>query len=239
MLSLQAFFKSIFGVMEFIEYIQSTSQLGPENGLNRQFEWLFWSLMLFNVIALAYVRTAMPGYITVLIRTGVYNRQLYQNVQEGLRLSGAGSVLLTVGYLNCFAVLLSTFIPNSADKTIWILFGAGAAVLIIKFALIRFLGFLTEVREGLTEHWINHLIYFQIIMLVLTPLLCLTHFAPQTVQPVIGITIASFMAIMILLREVQSFIRAIRQRVPIVYIILYLCTLELIPLIVLIKVLVR
>lgn len=225
--------------MEFIEYIQSTSQLGPEQALNKGFDWIFWSLMLFNVIALAYVRTALPGYISILIRTGVYNRQLYQNVQEGLRLNSAGSVFLTLGYLNCFAVLLRTFVPDSPASMIWILLGIGGLVLFAKFCLIHFLGFLTEVREGLTEHWINHLIYFQIITLVLTPLLCLTHFAPQTVQPIIGTTIAGFMVIMILLREVQSFIRAIRQRVPIVYIILYLCTLELIPLIVLIKVLVR
>lgn len=225
--------------MEFIEYIQSTSQLGPEHALNQGFDWIFWSLMLFNVIALAYVRTALPGYITVLIRTGVYNRQLYQNVQETLRLNSAGSVFLTLGYLNCFAVLVQTFIPNSPASMIWILLGVGSIVFIIKFCLIRFLGFLTESREGLTEHWINHLIYFQIITLVLTPLLCLTHFAPQTVQPVIGITIASFMVIMILLRDIQSFMRAIRQRVLVVYIILYLCTLELIPLIVLIKVLIR
>ncbi|MBK6525065.1 MAG: DUF4271 domain-containing protein [Crocinitomicaceae bacterium] len=225
--------------MEFIEYIQSTSQLGPEHSLNNGFDWIFWSLMLFNVIALAYVRTALPGYITILIRTGVYNRQLYQNVQEGLRLNSVGSVFLTLGYLNCFAVLVQTFIPDSPGSMIWILLATGGIVLLVKFSLIRFLGFLTEVREGLTEHWINHLIYFQIITLVLTPLLCLTHFAPQTVQPVIGITIASFMLIMILLREVQSFVRALRQRVPVVYIILYLCTLELIPLIVLIKVLVR
>lgn len=225
--------------MEFIEYIQSTSQIGSEQNLNQRFEWIFWSLMLFNFIALAYVRTAYPGYITVLVRTGIYNRQLYQNVQEDLRLNSAGSIFLTLGYLNCFVLLARTFIPSSPDSIIWILLLTAGLVLLLKFSIIRFLGFLTQTREGLTEHWINHLIYFQIITLVLTPFLCITHFAPQTVQPIISLSIGLFVVLMILTREIQSFMRAIRQRIPIVYIILYLCTLELIPLVVLIKVLVR
>lgn len=232
-------FKTIFDLMEFIEYIQGTSELGTQNVLNREFQWIFWSLMLFNLITLAYVRTVHPGYITVLVRTGIYNRQLYQNIQEDLRLSSAGSVMLTLGYLNCFVLLAKTFIPYAPDSVIWILLPAAGVVLLAKCCLIRFLGFLTESREGLMEHWTNHLIYFQIITLVLTPLLCLTHFAPQTIQPLISFSIGIFVLCMILLREIQSLIRALKQRVPIVYIILYLCTLELIPLIVLIKVLVR
>lgn len=225
--------------MEFIEYLQSTKELGSEQTINSGFDWIFWSLILFNFLAIAYVRSVNPGYLSILIRTGAYNRQLYQNVQEDLRLNSPGSVLLTLGYLNCFALLTRTFIPNPPDKLIWILLAAGSLLLLVKFCLIRFLGFLTEVREGLTEHWINHLIYFQIISLIVSPLLCLTHFAPQSVQPLISLTLGCFVAAIILLREIQSFIRAIRQRVPIVYIILYLCTLELIPLIVLIKVLIR
>ena len=105
--------------------------------------------------------------------------------------------------------------------------------------IIRLLGFIFESRDGLSEHWMNHLIYFQLVAVILTPVLALTHFLAQSVQGALFYGFAFFLVTAILVREAQSIIRALRQRVSIVYIILYLCALELIPLIVLIRVLVR
>ncbi|MBI3136171.1 MAG: DUF4271 domain-containing protein [Bacteroidetes bacterium] len=225
--------------MKFLDYFQTTNQLGHEQMVNVHFPWIFWILMAFNLVALAYVRTAHPGYITVLFRTGIYNRQLYQNVQEDLRLNSAGSVLLTMGYFNCFALIVSAIIPGAPASFTWIMVFVIAGVMVLKFLVIRLLGSITETREGLTEHWINHLIYFQIITLILTPALCFTQFLAQSVKEELILAMVIFIGILIFIREIQSFIRAIRQRIPVVYIILYLCTLELIPLVVLIRVLVR
>lgn len=225
--------------MKFLDYFQSTNQLGHEQMVDTHFPWVFWILMAFNLVALAYVRTAHPGYITVLFRTGIYNRQLYQNVQEDLRLNSAGSVLLTIGYFNCFALIVSAVIPGAAPSMTWVMLLVIAGVMLLKFLMIRLLGIISETREGLTEHWINHLIYFQIITLILTPVLCFTQFLAQSVKTELLPAMGVFIGILIFIREFQSFIRAIRQRIPVVYIILYLCTLELIPLVVLIRVLVR
>lgn len=225
--------------MKFIEYLQNTTVLGQEQAVQGTFHWVFWILMAFNLMALAFVRTVYPGYMTVLLRTGIYNRQLYQNVQEDLRLNSAGSVLLTLGYFNCFALVSASLVPQADLSLTWIFLGLAAGVMLIKFLLIRMIRFVTETQEGLTEHWINHLVYFQIITLVLTPVLCLTHFMAQTVQKEVALVLGAFIVLVIFVREIQSFMRAIRQRVSIVYIILYLCTLELIPLVVLIRVLVR
>ena len=195
--------------------------------------------MTFNLVTIAFLRAAHPGYITVLFRTGVYNRQLYQNVQEELRLNSAGSVLLTVSYFNCFAVIATSLIPSVSTSFTWIMILVAAGILVTKFLLMRILGFITETREGLTEHWINHLVYFRIVALILTPVLCLTHFMAQTIQKDIAAWMLIFMSLLIFVREIQSFMRAIRQRISVVYIILYLCTLELIPVVILIQVLSR
>lgn len=225
--------------MKFLDYLQNTNQLGQEQLLDNGIQWIFWMLMTFNLVAIAFLRAAHPGYITVLFKTGIYNRQLYQNVQEELRLNSSGSVLLTLGYFNCFAIIATSLIPSVSTSFTWIMILVAAGIFITKFLLMRTLGFITETREGLTEHWINHLIYFQIIALILTPVLCLTHFMAQTIQKDLAMGMVIFMISLIFVREIQSFMRAIRQRIAIVYIILYLCTLELIPVIILIRVLSR
>lgn len=225
--------------MDFLEYLNSTAELGDPALVNNSFHWKFWLLIGINLITLAYVRTAQPGYLSILFRTGIYNRQIYQNIQEDLRLSSAGSVLLTLAAFNCFAIIISSLVFNTESGNIWLLLAAFAAVILGKFIFMRLLRFIFETRDGLSEHWMNHLIYFQIVAVILTPLLALTHFMAQSVQGELFYGFALFFALAILVREAQSVIRALRQRVSIVYIILYLCALELIPLIVLIRVLVR
>lgn len=225
--------------MDFLEYINSTAELGDPALMNNTFHWKFWTLIVVNLMALAYVRTAQPGYISVLFKTGIYNRQIYQNIQEDLRLNSFGSVMLTLASFNCTAIILSTLVSGAESRIIWLLLIAFTGVVIIKFVIIRLLGFIFESRDGLSEHWMNHLIYFQLVAVILTPVLALTHFLAQSVQGALFYGFAFFLVTAILVSEAQSIIRALRQRVSIVYIILYLCALELIPLIVLIRVLVR
>ena len=225
--------------MEPVEFINAVSNLGDERLTSSNFNWIFWTLIAFNFIAIAYIKSMNPTYLGTLFRTGLYNRQLYQNPQEDLRLNSAGSVVLTVTYFNCIALIISSFVAGSAVYLPVLILVVAGIIVLIKFVAIRTLGILTETKDGLTEHWLNHLIYFQLSGLILTPLLFFTHFLPQTIQPKIMIAMAVLVAVMILAREVQSFIRAIRLRLSLVYIILYLCTLELIPLVVTIKALVK
>lgn len=224
--------------MDFLEYIQSTAEIGSNSPITSRFQWGFWVLIAFNLAALAYVRTVSPAYLSILFRTGVYNRQLYQNVQEDLRLGGAGSILLTLSYFNCFALVVTGIINQFSYSAVWLFLGLTAAVFVIKYVLIAAVRVLTETRDGISEHWINHLIYFQIIALVLTPVLALTHFLSPELQFSVFLGAAGFIAFLIVWRDFQSFMRASRLRLPLIYIILYLCTLELIPLVVLIRVLV-
>ena len=227
--------------MNDIEFIQNTNTTGSEQLIQAQFDWVFWLLMAFNIFAIAYIRTANAGYFSVLFRTGIYNRQLYQNIQEDLRLSGAGSVLLTISYFNCVAIVLSSLIsvPNSENWLPLVILVGAATLILLKYGLIKTLSFISLTKEGTSEHWINHLIYFQICGILITPILCFSHFSAQSIQQNVMLWLAGLICLMIFIREVQSFIRAIRMRVSLIYIILYLCTLEIIPLVVVIKALVK
>jgi len=226
--------------MNEIDFFQNTTMTGEGDLLRPTFDWVFWLFMLFNVFAIAYIRTLHPRYFGVLFRTGIYNRQLYQNIQDDLKLNGAGSVLLTISYFNCIAIITSSLI--FPDSPVWVplAFLVGIVVIfLLKYSLIKSIGYLSQTREGTSEHWINHLIFFQISGILITPVLCFTHFLSQSVQYRVMLMLAILVGIMIFIREIQSFIRAIRVRVSLLYIILYLCTLEIIPLVVIIKALVK
>lgn len=225
--------------MDFIEYIQSTSLLGETINRSSTFSWIFWALMSFNLFAIAYIRTMHSGYLSVLFRTGIYNRQLYQNVQEDLRLNTAGSVFLTMAYFNSFAAVIFNLMSGVSHQFLFWLMLISAGVIVVKFALIYMLGFLFETNDGLAEHRLNHLVYFQIIAVLLTPVLCLTYFSSDVLKFEMAWIQLGFIGLMIFFRDLQTFIRVLRLRISMIYIILYLCTLELIPLVVLIKVLIR
>lgn len=225
--------------MNEIEFIQNTNSTGVEQLIQTSFDWVFWSLMAFNVFAIAYIRTANRGYFSVLFKTGIYNRQLYQNTQEDLRLNGAGSILLTLSYFNCVAIVATYLIPGSEHWLTFVILAGIAAVVFLKYGLIKTLSFVSQTNEGTSEHWINHLIFFQITGVIMTPVLCFSHFSAQSVQNSTMLSLALLVCLMIFIREFQTFIRAIRLRVSPIYIILYLCTLEIIPLVVIIKALVK
>jgi len=225
--------------MNEIEFIQNTNSTGASQLIKSSFDWVFWLLITFNVFAIAYIRTTSPVYFNVLFKTGIYNRQLYQNTQDNLRLGGFGSILLTISYFNCLAIVATALIPN-ASKWLPLIILVGIVVIVfLKYGLIKTLSFVSQTNEGTSEHWINHLIFFQITGILMTPVLCFTHFSSQTIQYNTIIALAILICAMIVIRELQSFIRAIKLRVSLVYIILYLCTLEIIPLVVIIKALVK
>ncbi|MBK7127902.1 MAG: DUF4271 domain-containing protein [Crocinitomicaceae bacterium] len=225
--------------MDFIEYLQGTSVIGQQNPLKESFNWVFWSMIFFNLVAFAYVKMRHPGYIPVLFRTGFYNRQLYQNMSEDLKLSSFASYLLMLAYQFTLALMLYVFIKIQNPTFVFILLGALILMNTIKFLFMRFVAVISQVQQGVSEHRLNHFVYGQIATFMLTPIMASVEFLQADVQFITYQILAIVVILLILTREFQSFVRAAKQRVPIFYIILYLCTLELIPLIVLIRVLVR
>lgn len=225
--------------MNFFEYIQGKSTIDEIFLLNQSFNWIFWLFNLIGLFAFAYVRTAQPGYIALLFRTGLYNRQLYQNTQEQLRLNSFGSVFLLIAYLCGLTNLIMYFLPIQGPNYTLLIFGVLTGVLLVKYLVIKLTMIVSESSAGLTEHWLNHLIYFQITGLILVPFLAFTHYLPTEWRSITLKSILVVVILIVLVREYQSILRSVQQRMPFVYIILYLCTLELIPLIVFIKVLVR
>ncbi len=192
--------------------------------------------MLFNLIAIALVRTLNPSYLKVLLHTALHNRQLVNNLREDLNLTRFSSILLNFTFFSSIAVIV--WIATESTHIIDTLFIALFLLLIslVKLIVIALTSLLTNTKLGIQEHLLNHFIFYQIGGVILTPILIFTHYVPESYHQLLLTILFSIIGLFIVVREFQSLVRALQYKISIFYIILYLCTLELLPLMVGIRV---
>ena len=127
--------------------------------------------MLTNLVLIAVSKTLNQTYLSVLFTTGVSNRQLLQKIQEELKLSSASSILLTFTYFNCVALIAAYALSEGYGTLALIIAGVLIGGMLIKWFFMWTVTFIGETKSGITEHGMNHLIYYQIGGIILTPIL--------------------------------------------------------------------
>lgn len=208
--------------------------IGIGDPLAIDYQFYFWLLMVLNLLFIGVARTSNQQYISSLFRTALVNRQLMQTTQEELKLGSTSSILLTCTYFFNVAILLNYLVVQNHGISILLFLGILVGAALIKWMAMWSLIFVTENKRGVVEHGMNHLIYFQVGGLILTPILLLSHYLQPDYYEKVVSGLAIFLGLLILFREIQSIARAIKSRVGGLYIILYLCTLELMPLVLII-----
>ena len=149
-------------------------------------------------------------------------------------MNSASSVLLTFTYFISVAVLASYTFSQGYGVLSLVIFGILVGGALVKWFFMWFISFISENRSGILEHSMNHLIYYQVLGLILTPILIFSHFFPSEIYRYFVVGCLIITGLVILYRELQSIGRAIKARIGVLYIILYLCTLEILPLVLLI-----
>lgn len=218
--------------MEPQDFIHEISTLGDPIQVTNNFNVFFWTLMAFNLIVFAFIRTLNPGYLRMLFKTAFSNRQLINNIREDLNLNGLISILLNLTYFTSTGFIAWRTLHSNIDSHILVLVGALFIGAVIKLIIIQLLIFFTNTKIGFQEHHINHLLFFQIGGIVLTPILIFTQYLPTGYHEFTLIALLILVGLIIVIREFQSLTRAIQHKISFFYIILYLCTLELLPLMV-------
>ena len=221
--------------MDPIEFIHTNSHQQEAIKLTGGLDWLFWSLILLNLVFIAVSKSLVPGYLSSLLNVGLFNRTLHQYLDDNLRLTGPGSILLVLVYFNNLAIICTLFVYKDFNFNVLIILGAAILLVLLKFFVMWAIMFITKVKGGIREHFYNHLVYFQIAGIIMTPVLVFSWYLPDDYQSMIIKLLLGFVLIMILYREIQSLLRGIRANVAGLYIILYLCTLELMPFVLAIK----
>ena len=210
------------------------SELNNQIPLEIDYEFVFWTFIGLNLMFFALAKSSNQNYFKSLFTTAIINRQLNQNIQEDLKLASTASILLTITYFTSLSLIISHLAFGEHSIGALLIFSVLIGMSILKWAVVMSISYLTQTKNGILEHIYNHFIFFQIGGIVLTFILFASHFFPTGWQEYISIGLAVVISLLVLLREIQSLLRALKARVPVLYIILYLCTLELLPLIVII-----
>jgi hypothetical protein len=165
--------------------------------------------------------------------------------REESALTSRVSVFLIVNYIlmvSLFAwqasgVIYVTYPPPSAILWIALLI---IAVYVVKIIGIRILGFILEMREAAQEYIYNILLFNKTVGLILFPVtLCLAYASQIPAEWLVTIGIVSWCIVLVYRFIRLSWIGLADRGVSILYIILYLCTLEILPFVVIAKVLIR
>jgi hypothetical protein len=218
-----------------VKSIEPISNLGEGIALTSGMDSVFWFLMGFNLVVIAIVQTLHPHHIKDLFIV-TFSKSANNNL---LDLGRFTSVLLNFTYLTCLGVIASNY-SNQSDELILLLILVGIlGVLFVKLLFIRFLASLTNTKKGFLDHINNHFIFFQLGGIILTPVLLFTYSTPTKYADIVLIGILCLLAILILIREFKSILTALEYKISILYIILYLCTLEILPLVIGVRVFIQ
>jgi hypothetical protein len=165
--------------------------------------------------------------------------------REESALSSRVSLFLILNFLmmaslfiwQLFGVLFTNYPPPSAILWIGLII---LGIYLVKIIGIRILGFIFEMKEAAQEYIYNVVLFNKTVGLILFPVTLCLAYARQL--PPIWLIYGGLTAwaIILIYRFVRlSWIGISERGVSFLYIILYLCTLEILPFVVIIKVLIR
>lgn len=204
-------------------------------------DWTF-AVLVVIFAAIAWIRVAYPRRFRQTFQTFIYNRFVRQTMREELVLSHGSSLvlisifILTAGLFTMQLVQAGHLDLPFAGNPLWLIFlkvsGVIAVVYLAKLLVVRFLQFLFQTDAGFSEYIFNTFLINKVLGLLLLPcVIGLAFLSPAYVDAFIyaGLGLVSGAYIY---RLVRGMLSGIAQNVSRFYLILYLCTLEILPLVV-------
>lgn len=175
------------------------------------------------------------------ILTAMYkNSQVSKIVQINYPLNTLSSLLLLLNYSITMSALLfltlQSFQPISNQDIIYMAFIAVLLVIVPWISMFS-IGFLTGDKEVLAENKINTIVFAHAAGLVYAIILLIWTFNTQW-SPIFVLIFLGFASLFAFYRLLRGFISAFKKGVRWYYIILYLCTLEILPFVLLYQILI-
>ncbi|MFC2120853.1 DUF4271 domain-containing protein [Bacteroidota bacterium] len=198
-------------------------------------------VIIVNLIIFIIGRILHQTHINSVFKTGIYMRSL--NVHQKGRniiidnatawLLGVTGVNVTLFIYYCLKYWKTyLFVEN----TLFQFFLYGLIIMgfsLMKYILIKLSGLLFDKRNLFKEYLINKYVYFQILGIIILPLVCIIPFVPEYLERIlIYLTIICFIIVYLIsiYRSIQIFNS---KQFFKLYMIMYLCALEILPILVL------
>ena len=217
------------------------NELVPRPAVNLSEDWMIL-IVVFSLATLAYPRSNYPLRISRLW-TSMWNiRILRQAIREEPNTPRANLLFNISFYLQASLILFLTLKFFGIQPFGWSGFLLYALLLLcvvgayaIKIVGIRIVQILGDGDFGLTEYEYNIFLMNRGIGLFLLPVSALLAYLPKLhIQPFL-LGAALIFGLMIIYRMGRGLVNAASEGIPVFYIFFYICTLEILPIIVCVK----
>ncbi len=198
-------------------------------------------IILFTISLIGVVIATDKNKIRLVFEAIVSNRSMNQSFKDKTAFVSKSTLILFVNYVLCFSMLVFAannkyfFISWNSSKLILTSCGIIIALFVIKRGSILFFGKLSGLKNEVQEYLFNHTIFTLAAGVSIIPLLIIVNFIDVHSQIVIQSSFV-FVLLFMILRLVKSATTAIKHKVgSLFYLFLYICTLEILPLVILYK----
>ncbi len=207
-------------------------------------DWLT-GLFLLCLIMLVWIRYEGERRISALFKAVIARHNLNQLLRDGDIIHERITPGLMFIYLISLSTLFMIILKRYFSEYIWtensfLLFsGIISAILLFwlfKFLAIRITGKIFRTKAETEEYLVTNIIFNIAIGIVTLPFVFAAHYADNEISIFIAIAILALGIIMKFVRSI--FVGLSAQTFPVIYLFLYLCTLEILPFLVLYKLIV-
>ena len=201
--------------------------------------WLV-AVFVIGLAYLAFVRISFPSYVP-LLQDGLLNYRLArQEIRESPILGKKGLVWMIPFAFAMWVLIAWVSIAQFTNIGLDELFLTDIALVLggtylIKILTIRLVEGLLGAEYGLEEYVFNVIYFIELSAIIAFPALVLMYFGPDWLVKPLLITVLGIIGIFSLLRWWRGVVGALRNQAPWCYVILYLCALEILPMLVLSK----
>ncbi len=220
------------------------SSFSPSLHLTNSQYWLSW-LIIVCFAALVWMMATYRKKLNLVVSAAISNRNIEQLIRNEYALSNRLSIVLSL----LFLVVSSIFISQTNSYFNWIntihhepyvlfikVFFFLLSFFTLKIILIRFSGLLFEKQQESFWHVFNIFLFNEVLGIFAFPLVVLIQYSPSAV----GVFLSYFIIGLFGMSYLYKFIRLLllgggKKGISGIYLFLYLCTLEILPLVVVIK----
>lgn len=209
--------------------------------VNLSEDWMIL-VFLFALVTLAYTRRFHPARIVRLWNSTWNVRILRQAIREEPNTPRA-NLLFNISFFLLTALVLYMAVkylkagpPNIQGFLLYLMILGGVLLAYaLKTAGIRVVQLMADGDFGLGEYEYNLFLINRVIGLLLFPIALFLAYSPLKISEPFVITALVIFAIMVVYRMLRGLFNAAGSGVPVFYIFFYICTLEILPLVVCIK----
>lgn len=232
-----------------LQSLFSNHSLQPENITpsihlgNKQYV-ISW-LIVACFASLVWIATTDRKKLSLLISAALSNRNVEQLIRKEYAISNRLSIVLSIVFVFICTLLIHQtnnhfgwLKTNETNPNLLYLKISGVVFLffLVKMVLIRATGFIFERENETFLHVFNIFLFNEVTGLLLFPLVILARFSPAQAAEILLYVAVGLMALMYLIKFLRLLLFASdSHEISKIHLFLYLCTLEILPLVVVIK----